>query len=72
MANVAFALSIVDLARSFMQFELQKEIARVEGLLERQLIFRRPCCRGTRRRKWATGSTGRTCSSSAVASSRAS
>ncbi len=40
MANVAFALSIVDLARSFMQFKLQKEIARVEGLLERQLMFR--------------------------------
>lgn len=40
MANVAFALSVVDLARAFMQYRLQREIARVEGLLERQLMFR--------------------------------
>jgi outer membrane protein assembly factor BamB len=40
MANVAFALSVLDLARAFMQARLKLEIAKVEGLLERQLMFR--------------------------------
>jgi hypothetical protein len=40
MANLAFALSILDLARAIQQSRLKAQIARVEGLLEHQLMLR--------------------------------
>lgn len=52
MANIAFALSILDLARAYMQARLKLEIAKVEGLLERQLMFREAVLTGNAAAEW--------------------
>jgi outer membrane protein assembly factor BamB len=40
MSKVAFAMSIFELAAAFQQGAAQSEVARAEGMLERQLMFR--------------------------------
>jgi outer membrane protein assembly factor BamB len=52
MANAAFALSVLDLVRKFLEYRLKLEIAKVEGLLERQLMFREAVLTGNAAAEW--------------------